>query len=71
VSTTRDHATTTTVAACPRQSGRPLLVKDTAHVGGPHPGPGGAVVLVDRPEPQRCGPPRVVATVRDLPDERT
>jgi hypothetical protein len=38
MSTTRDHATTTMVAACPRRSGRPLVVKDAAHVGGPHPG---------------------------------
>ncbi len=57
------------VARCPRRSGRPLVLHDAVLLEGPHPGPDGAVVLVCRPEPQRSGPPRVVAAVRDLPDE--
>jgi nucleotide-binding universal stress UspA family protein len=76
----RERTTTTTagpapagpdrrVTRWPRRSVRPLVRQDAARVTGPHPGPDGAVVLVDRPEPRRSGPPRVVAAVRDLPDD--
>lgn len=57
------------VARCPRQSVRPLVRQDAAQVVGPHPGPDGAVVLVARPQSRRSGPPRVVAAIRNLPDE--
>ncbi len=52
-----------------RRSARPLVRRDPAHVDGLHPGPDGAVVLVDRAPPPRGGPPRVLAAVRELPSE--
>jgi len=57
------------VGRWPRRSRRTLVLQDPGQVEGPRPGPEGAVVLVDRPEPRRSGRPRVVAAVRDLPAE--